>query len=145
MSLLNWLGIGNSAGNGLANVAQTANSIVSQWIQNPAERAAQVDKIMRAAKDDLASARNFDNSLPGDTGFNAIADGINKLVRPLLAAGIIGGLYHWWPLPVLTTLPQWWIMLAYSVFGFYFGVVSVVDDLPRGIGRILKLIRGTPS
>lgn len=142
MSLFSWLGIGNAAGNGLSNVAETANDIVGQWIQNPAERAQQVDKIMEAARSDLASARNFDNALPGDTGFNSVADGINKLIRPILALGIIGGLYHWWPLPDLSKVPDWYITMGYSVFGFYFGVVSVVDDLPRGIGKIIKLIRG---
>ena len=89
MSLLSWFGIGNSAGNGLANVVTAANDVASQWISNPGERAAQVDKIMEAARRDVESARNFGGAMPGDTGFSAFADGINKLVRPVLAPGVV--------------------------------------------------------
>jgi len=141
MSLLSWFGIGNSAGNGLANVVTAANDVASQWISNPGERAAQVDKIMEAARRDVESARNFGGAMPGDTGFSAFADGINKLIRPVLALGVIGILYHVLPLPNLANAPEWVKALGYSVFGFYFGVVSVVDDLPRGIGKLISIIR----
>lgn len=142
MGLLSWLGIGNAAGNGLSTVAKTVNDIVSQWVTNPAERAEQVDKILQAAQTDVASARTFATAYPGDTGFSAFADGVNKMIRPALAIGVIGGLYGWWRLPDVSHLPDFYATLGYSVIGFYFGVVSVVDDLPRGVAKLLTAIKG---
>lgn len=140
MSFLSWLGIGTA--NGLANTAQTVSDVVSQWVSNPAERAAQVDKIMTAAQADVQSARQSFNALPGDTGFSAFADGVNKMMRPVLAVGLLGGIIGWWHLPDVKAVPDMYISLAYAVFGFYFGVVSVVDDLPRGVAKLLTAIRG---
>ena len=140
MGLLTWLGF--SSGAGLARTAQTVSDVVGQWVQNPAERAAQVDKIMQAAQSDVASARQSFNALPGDSGFSAFADGVNKMMRPVLAVGLLGGVIGWWHLPDMTHVPDMYISLAYAVFGFYFGVVSVVDDLPRGVAKLLTAIRG---
>jgi len=140
MSILSWLGIGTA--NGLANTAQTVSNVVGQWVSNPEQRQAEIDKIMAAAQSDVNSARQFGNAMPGDTGFSAFADGVNKLIRPCLAIGVIGGLYGWWHLPDISHLPDFYATLGYSVVGFYFGVVSVVDDLPRGIGKLLKVIKG---
>ena len=140
MGLLTWLGFSSSAG--LARTAQTVSDVVGQWVQNPAERAAQVDKIMQAAQSDVASARQSFNALPGDSGFSAFADGVNKMMRPVLAVGLLGGVIGWWHLPDMTRVPDMYISLAYAVFGFYFGVVSVVDDLPRGVAKLLTAIRG---
>ena len=44
-------------------------------------------------------------------------------------------------MPNSANAPEWVKALGYSVFGFYFGVVSVVDDLPRGIGKLISIIR----
>ena len=142
MGILSWLGIGGSTTQNVSALAKTANDIASQWINNPEQRQAEIDKLMAAAETDLASARSTYNALPGDTGFSAIADGINKLVRPVLAIGVIAILYHWWPAPDLSKVPGWMQSLGYAVFGYYFGVVSLFHDLPRGAGALIKLIRG---
>lgn len=142
MSILNWLGIGSSATQGVNTLAQTADSIASKWISNPAERQTEVNKLMQAAQTDLESARSTYNALPGDTGFSAFADGINKLVRPILAVGVIAILYKWWPAPDLSKVPAWMQSLGFAVFGYYFGVVSLFHDLPRGASTLIKIIKG---
>lgn len=140
MGLLSFLGF--NAANSAGQVAKSVSDIVGQWVENPAERATQVDKIMAAAQADVASARKFGGAMPGDTGFSAFADGLNKLVRPVLAVGVIAMLYSVLPIPDFANVPSWVVTLAYAVFGYYFGVISVVDDLPRGASRLLKIIKG---
>jgi len=140
MGIMSWLGFGTA--NTLANTAQTVSDIAGKWISNPGDREIEVNKVMQAVQSDVQSARTFGNALPGDTGFSAFADGVNKLIRPCLAVGVIGGLYGWWALPDITHLPEFYSTLGYAVVGFYFGVVSVVDDLPRGIAKLLTVIKG---
>lgn len=140
MGLLSWLGFGGVKA--AASTAETISSIASQWIENPAQRQQFITQVMDSYNADVRNARSFGNALPGDTGFSAFADGVNKMIRPVLAMGVIGGLYEWWPLPDIAHLPAFYSTLGYTVIGFYFGAISIFDDLPRGVAKLIKVIRG---
>lgn len=125
----------------LTEAAKTAADIVERWAPGDEKRhqmQQEVDALVAKAR---AEARSYDprtlGNLPFTEVWNAVIDGINRLIRPAVAIGLLGGLFGWWPIAIHTVDP---IIVTWSeaVFGFYFGVRTLTADLPRLLKELRK-------
>jgi len=80
------------------------------------------------------SARAHDQPMAsGVPIMDALINGINRLIRPFVAVGLIGGYMGWWMVPAPGTVdPELYSMLK-IVLLFYFGGRTVFKDLPQAI------------
>lgn len=77
-------------------------------------------------------ARTFLPKKEGDSWFDTLVDGVNRLPRPLFAfwafgelAGLIAPPQH------LNTLNPVVLNIIWTVIGFYFGIRTITQDLPK--------------
>jgi hypothetical protein len=144
MGLLKKLGLGpKDAAEAVGAVADKAADVVERF--KGSERQDHEfarDNLADAAKA-TAEARAYDPRTSGTHKFsewvNVIVDAINRMVRPVLAYTLMGSLFNWWSVTLNTGDPLM-VTLALSVFGFYFGVRAVTEDLPKVI-RALRALR----
>lgn len=88
----------------------------------------------RAERDvtDLESARAMQLSSHG-TWFDALVDGLARLVRPGVTLWLVGGFIGWWPLPRTETISEYWQNIFMLVLTFWFGGRAILKDLPSAI------------
>ena len=88
----------------------------------------------RAERDvtDLESARAMQLSSHG-TWFDALVDGLARLVRPGVTLWLVGGFIGWWPLPRTETISEYWPNIFMLVLTFWFGGRAILKDLPSAI------------
>jgi hypothetical protein len=88
----------------------------------------------RAERDatDTASARAMTAPSHG-TWFDALVDGLSRLVRPGVTLWMIGGFIGWWPLPKTEAISEYWQNLFMLVITFWFGGRAILKDLPAAI------------
>lgn len=149
MGLLSKLGLGpKDAAEAVIKTAEGAADIVERW--KPSEQAKH-----NMSREDYADktkatqeARAYDprttmqeTRLLGAIGnfINLLVDSANRMIRPGLAVTLMGGLFGWWEVKLNTSDPLL-VELSIAVFGFYFGVRAITQDLPRLL-RALKDLR----
>lgn len=152
MGFLSKLGIGpQDAAQAVSDVVKTGADVVERWL--PSEKA----KHDMALEDLGAQAKNTQEARAYDprteiqgTGWlatagqigNAMIDGLNRLIRPGVAILLIGSTFGLWDVHVTTTDP---VVLGWTeaVVGFYFGVRTVVYDIPKLLAAMKDLRRGS--
>lgn len=89
---------------------------------------------------DAAVVRGMLDKYVHGTWFDALVDGINRLVRPgitlYLCLGIDGRLVH---LPDIDKIDPFWQTCFYLVLTFWFGGRMVLKDLPQAIMYFAKM------
>jgi hypothetical protein len=92
----------------------------------------------RAERDatDTVSARAM-TAPSHNTWFDALVDGVSRLVRPGVTLWLIGGFIGWWPLPETGTISEYWQNVFLLVITFWFGGRAILKDLPAAI-RMMK-------
>lgn len=151
MSILSKLGLGpKDAAETVVKTAEGVADIVERW--KPSERAKH-----DMAREDLGDqrtaaqeARAYDPRSSATSGsilggisdiINVSVDATNRLIRPGVAVLLIGGTFGLWDLQVQTADP---VVLGWTeaVVGFYFGVRTVVYDIPKLLVAIKALRSG---
>lgn len=151
MGLLSKLGLGpTEAAKAVTDVVEAGADIVERWL--PSEKAKhdmQLEDLDAQAKH-TQEARVYDPrtevtgtgwlATAGQIG-NAMIDGLNRLIRPGVAILLIGSTFGLWDVHVTTTDP---VVLGWTeaVVGFYFGVRTVVYDIPKLLKAMKELRRG---
>lgn len=149
MSILTKLGLGpKDAADAVMDVAERGADIVERW--KPSDKAKH-----EMAREDLgdqrtgtSEARAYDprteTKFTGMLGgisemINVVVDAINRMIRPTVAVLLIGATFGVWDLHVETRDP---VVLGWTeaIVGFYFGVRTVVYDIPKLL-KALKSIR----
>ena len=127
----------SAAAGGIGELTDKVSATVAQWVPDVAAREQLTAQLLQHFNDSQQSARGF--AAPGvhNTWFDALVDGINRLVRPALALWAFGVLCSWWLPPVVTPAIAPYQTLIYTVFTFYFGVRAVTEDIPRLVRNIL--------
>ena len=131
------LGVGG--GNGISAAKEIAE-IVEKWAPSAeAKHDMQMDLENRFAQSQ-ASARAHDSPLrSGIPLIDALVNGINRLIRPTVTIGLLGGLYGWWALPEPGLVdPMYW-RYTEIVIVFWFGGRALFKDLPAAIKYIKSL------
>lgn len=85
---------------------------------------------------DLESARAMQPQSHG-TLFDALVDGLNRLVRPGVTFWLVGGFIGWWPLPDTSRVSEYWLTTFTIVLTFWFGGRALLKDLPAAF-RLLR-------
>lgn len=79
-----------------------------------------------------SAARNFQAQKMGDTWFDVLVDGLNRLPRPLFALWAFCELSGILPVPPgLNTMHPIVLNIIWTIIGFYFGVRTISQDLPK--------------
>ena len=132
--------LGFGGGSSGKSMATEVADIVERWA--PSEQAKHAMLTELAALDMSAqdSARKHDQ--PQNSGIpiiDALVNGLNRLIRPGITIGIIGGLIGWWRLPDPGVAdPMFW-RYGEIIIGFWFGSRTLFKDLPAAV----KYLRGT--
>lgn len=147
MGLLSKLGMGpKDAAEAVVETAGGVADIVERW--KPSEKAKH-----DMAREDLGDvAKNVEDARDYEpksvvegvslfaqvaNSFNVLVDGVNRLVRPTLAFTLMGALFSWWDVELNTKDPLM-TNLSLAVFGFYFGVRGLTEDLPKFLRAIAE-------
>lgn len=140
MGLLSKLGIGpKDAADVVMDVAERGADIVERWKPSDKAKHEMQQEDLAADAKYTQEARVYDPRTNGLTAvsewINVGVDALNRLIRPGVAIILIGGTFGMWDLAVTTTDP---VVLGWTeaVVGFYFGVRTVVHDLPKFIKAI---------
>jgi hypothetical protein len=62
-----------------------------------------------------------------------IADGLNRLVRPVVTIYILGGLFGMFDVQFSTTIDPWFLAQGEKIIVFWFGGKVLLKDLPAAI------------
>lgn len=84
---------------------------------------------------DTQNARAFGAPAVHDSWFDIFVDGINRLVRPVMAVTLLGAVCGWWVIDTSELDPNIWELTKW-VFGFYFGQRALIKDVPQMIRAI---------
>lgn len=143
MNLFGWVGkLFSSDGKGV--VAQV-NDTVERW--NPSEVKKHEMGLDNIKAEDASqdSARKYEPSRSAMTGvpvvdiFNTIVDCANRLPRPALALWALCILFGVVPEPAhLAFLSQFTLNIIWTVIGFFFGIRTISQDVPKVITMFKK-------
>ena len=130
--------VGFFTGGGARTVGDTAgqvNSIVERWKPNEASRNDMTVEIEGLIKESQQSARAM-ALRAHETWFDALVDGFNRLIRPLVTVWLCGGLIGWWQLPKPGEVDPVMMQAFWTVLVFWFGCRAVLKDIPNAIKAI---------
>src|SRR3990167_141644 len=133
--LLSLFGGGGSG----VNVAKQVADVVQDYKPGKVTEHKMALESIKAEDDSQASARSMVFTPVGGDWFNKIIDGLNRLPRPIMALWAFGVLV--WVLPVpahLMLAPPLVLNIIWTVIGFYFGVRTISQDLPKLLASIRK-------
>jgi len=108
--------------------------VVERWAPSEEAKHGMMMDLEKVYHQSQASARAHDSPLKsGLPIIDALVNGINRLIRPAVTVGLIGGLFGWWPLPQPNTVdPMYW-RYTEIVVTFWFGGRALFKDLPAAI------------
>lgn len=107
------------------NVVEKVANIADDVIDTKSERS-------ERDAGDLKEAREMTAPSHG-TWFDALVDGLSRLVRPGVTLWLIGGFIGWWVLPKVETISDYWQNVFMIVLTFWFGGRAILKDLPQAI------------
>jgi hypothetical protein len=140
MSILSKLGLGPSdAVKAVTDAVNAGADVVERW--HPSEKAKHdmnaEDLAATAKNTQEARAYNPTSTVAGGgllatiaNATNVFVDAVNRLIRPGVAILLIGSTFGLWDVSVTTNDP---VVLGWTeaVVGFYFGVRTITNDIPR--------------
>ena len=83
----------------------------------------------------------FERGYGSGTVFDATIDAIGRLQRPLWGVYLFGGLLGWWVFPNLGKTDTFWASMFLIYFTALFGGRSLLVDLPRALGDLMRAKR----
>lgn len=126
---------------GAVTLAQGVNGIVSQYVPTLENKEGFTKDLITLVNQDNASARAFGAPGVHNTAFDALVDGINRLIRPWVAVMVIGAWCGWWRLPALAALPAFEQQLVWLVVTFYFGGRAITKDVPQALAYYFNAVK----
>jgi hypothetical protein len=143
MSFLSKLGVGpKDAVEAVGAVVDKGADVVERFTGSNRQDHEQARENLADDAKNTQDARAYEPRTTGTHKFsewvNVVVDAINRLVRPILAYTLMGSLFGWWSVTLNTGDPLMTSM-ALTVFGFYFGVRAITQDLPRFLKALKEL------
>jgi len=142
-----WLATAWSAVTGLFSGSKSGKSTVETIADiadnyNPGEVTKHKMEVedVKVGDDSQASARTFDPTAESTDWFNRLIDGLNRLPRPLFALWAFGELSGLLATPAsLAMMNPVVANIIWTIIGFYFGVRTISQDLPKAVDSWLKI------
>lgn len=118
-----------------------ADDIVERYAPGVTGKHAMIRELVELGYGSQSSARAHDQpQASGVPIIDALVNGVNRIIRPGVTIGLIGGLMGWWTIPDPEELhPRYWDALMLAL-GFWFGGRALLKDLPAAI-KYLKGLR----
>lgn len=121
---------------GNKGVVEQVSDTVEKWNPGPVKKHEMSIEQLQAEDASQASARSMQQATHDDI-FNRIIDGISRLPRPIIAFWAIGQLFGILVPPThLSTLNPIVLNIVWTVVGFYFGIRTISQDIPKLINAI---------
>jgi hypothetical protein len=123
-----------------------ADEIVSRYAPGITGKDEMVKELLELGQAGYESARAHDQ--PQNSGIkivDALVNGVNRLIRPGITVGLIGGLFNWWALPSPDSMDDRYWDLLQIVLVFWFGGRAIFSDLPKAVsylGGLRRLPKG---
>ena len=122
---------------GGGKTVEKVTEVVDEAFHTEEEKAVESAAATEVDQKDLASARAM-QMVSHSTWFDALVDGLNRLVRPGITLWIIGGFMGFWPLPRTDQISEYWQNVFWLIITFWFGGRALLKDLPAAI----RMMRG---
>ncbi len=127
-------------GSGGGEALKRVDSIINRYAPGIIGKDEMVKELIEMGQEGYSSARAHDS--PQNSGIkivDAAVNGVNRLIRPGVTIGLIGGLFGWWEMPDPDGIdPRYWDMLQ-IVMVFWFGGRAIFSDLPKALGYLRGL------
>lgn len=129
---------GSSSGK---SMVETTAEIADNYMPGEVTKHKMEIEEVKVGYDSQKSAREWEYTGSENSGiFNQLIDGLNRLPRPLFALwafGILSGLIDT-PASIAALNPVV-ANIIWTIIGFYFGIRTVSQDLPKAIDAWLKM------
>ncbi len=113
--------------------------IVAEYIPNEQQRQEFMTKIETRFNESQQSARSHDSPMnSGLQVMDALVNGINRMIRPAVTIGLLGGVLGWWALPDPKGINPIYFHFTEIVLLFWFGGRALFKDLPAMIKYLKK-------
>lgn len=132
-----------AAANGIVDAAGKAADIVERWAPSAEKKVELQQEIAKGIDDSVAQARAYDPRAGVSTWFDSAVDGLNRLVRPVVAFTLMGAIFGWWHVAPPANLDPRIYAFGEAVIAFYFGVRTIIRDIPAGIAAIKNAVRSS--
>lgn len=125
--------IGGFFAGGAMEVVERGADIAERWMPGDEKKHHMALEIDEAIEKGVDNARKF--AAPGETHtwWDSLANGLNRLVRPLTTLGFLGGLFGLWQLPQTGDTDPMVLTWIGIVMTFWFGGRALLKDLPAAI------------
>ena len=125
------------------SIAETAVDVVKDYNPGVIDQHNMAVEDVKVGDESQAEARKFDPAATGTDVFNRIVDGLNRLPRPLFAGWAFCELAGILDTPAsLMSMNPIVLNIIWTIIGFYFGVRTISQDLPKAISAFYE-IKGT--
>ena len=128
-----------SATGGKSIVTETAD-IVDNYRPGEVTKHKMAVEDVKVGDESQSAARKYEPQVTGTDWFNRIVDGLNRLPRPLFTFWAFGELAGILPTPAhLNNVNPIVMNIIWTVIGFYFGVRTISQDLPKAVNAWYKI------
>lgn len=128
----------------MLETAKGVSDIVERWKPSDAAEHQMKQEANAQLQAGVSSARQYDPRTSASNQFvevfNAVIDGVARLIRPGLTILIVGAVFGWWRVETQSLDP---LVLAWgeAVGAFWFGMRAITKDIPSLIKMLVELKR----
>ena len=123
------------------SVAETVAETVDNYAPGQVTQHKMEVEDVKVGDESQQAARQFQATKMGTTWFDTLIDGLNRLPRPLFALWAFGELSGLLSVPPgLNTLHPIVLNIIWTIIGFYFGIRTISQDLPK-MAEAWKILR----
>lgn len=130
--------LGGGGGDAIGKV----DNIIERYAPGIQGKHDMIQELVGVAEQSQQSARAHDQ--PMQSGFailDGLVNGVNRLIRPGVTIGLIGGYMGWWELPPPDSVDPEIHSYLTLVLSFWFGSRTLTKDVPAAI-KYLRGLRG---
>ena len=130
--------IGAILGGGVVESVAKGADIVERWVPDADSKHQMAQEIDQAITKATAEARQY--AAPGaDGGFlGQLADGLSRLVRPVVTIYILGVVFGFWAIALPAGTDPWYLAQAERILLFWFGGKVLLKDIPAAIAYLRR-------
>ena len=118
--------------------AKGISDIVGKWVPDVETRNNLEKELGEQYQAAMVSTRAHDTPMHGNTWFDSLVNGTNRLIRPTITIGLFGAIFGWWPLPELAEVDPMFLKYGETVLIFWFGGRALFKDLPAMLKYLKK-------
>jgi len=125
------------AADSVVDTADHVADIVERFNPGPEKKVEMENALTTVINQSQESARNMAMATH-NTWFDALVDGVARLIRPTITIWVTGGMMGAWKLPDISLVPPFYQQVFWTILTFWFGGRAILKDLPSAV----KIIKG---